>query len=418
VAGAKRIAIVADDPQVGSWLQHRVETLQLEGRIDIDNRQSFDQRLAATGIDGIDHVLSILDFRDEARDASNAWLDRMLGIPDFPSLIVIADQGDELAAVQCLHRGVADYLPRKQLNTELLKAALLPGDSPTRSGPRISSNRNLLRSRMLTPQLTQLKVPRDLIPRYMLLDTLGESTRASVYLAQSEALGRHVALKVSRVVESGEAQFTREYEAIGGIRHPSIVDIYDYGMHEGREFIAMEYFPCGDLKARLQNPMSTFEACDYLTRIAAALGVVHKQGILHRDLKPPNIMLREDAEIVLIDFGLAKSIENATRNTAAGVLRGSPYYMSPEQAQGQELDGRSDIYSLGVVFYEMLTGSKPYLGSTAVEVLQQHVSSPVPELPEEMRHYQPLLEGMLAKSRDDRFAKADDLLASMEKAAA
>jgi serine/threonine protein kinase len=129
-------------------------------------------------------------------------------------------------------------------------------------------------------------------------------------------------------------------------------------------------------------------------------------------------MLREDGQIVLIDFGLAKSIENATRSTAAGVLRGSPYYMSPEQAQGHELDGRSDMYSLGIIFFEMLTGGKPYLGATAIEVLQQHVSAAVPELPAELQQHQPLLDGMMAKARDDRFATMDDLLASLAQAAA
>ena len=125
-------------------------------------------------------------------------------------------------------------------------------------------------------------------------------------------------------------------------------------------------------------------------------------------------MLREDGQVVLIDFGLAKSMIDITRSTAAGVLRGSPYYMSPEQAQGTELDGRSDLYSLGVIFHEMLTGSKPYLGATAIEVLQQHVSAPLPQLPAELARHQPLLDGLLAKSRDDRFATADALLAFLQ----
>jgi serine/threonine protein kinase len=129
-------------------------------------------------------------------------------------------------------------------------------------------------------------------------------------------------------------------------------------------------------------------------------------------------MLREDGQVVLIDFGLAKAIVDATRSTAAGVLRGSPYYMSPEQAHGTELDGRSDLYSLGVIFHEMLTGSKPYLGATAIEVLQQHVTAPIPQLPPELAHHQGLLDGLMAKSRDDRFATADALLAWLQQQAA
>jgi serine/threonine protein kinase len=261
-------------------------------------------------------------------------------------------------------------------------------------------------------------VPRDLIPRYTLLDTLGESVRATVYLAHSAALNRNVALKVSHVAEDEAPQFAREFETVGVLRHPGVVDIYDYGVHDGREFIAMEYFPCGDLKARLQNPVSEQEALDYLGRIAEALAAVHAEGILHRDLKPPNIMLREDGQVVLIDFGLARNLDHGTRSTRAGVLRGSPYYMSPEQAQGLELDARSDLYSLGVIFYEMLTGEKPYQGNSAIEVLQQHVNGTVPQLPEPYSRHQALLEGMLAKDRDDRFPSADALLASLRQLAA
>src|SRR5690606_38225226 len=237
-------------------------------------------------------------------------------------------------------------------------------------------------------------------------------------LAHSAALNRNVALKVSHVAEDEAPQFAREFETVGVLRHPGVVDIYDYGVHDGREFIAMEYFPCGDLKARLQNPVSEQEALDYLSRIAEALAAVHAQGVLHRDLKPPNIMLREDGQVVLIDFGLARNLGHGTRSTRVGVLRGSPYYMSPEQAQGLELDARSDLYSLGVIFHELLTGSKPYLGESAIEVLHQHVNGSLPLLPEPFKRHQALLEGMVAKDRDDRFPGAEALLASLRQQAA
>jgi serine/threonine-protein kinase PpkA len=261
-------------------------------------------------------------------------------------------------------------------------------------------------------------LPRDLIPRYTLLQRLGESARATVYLAESASLGRTVALKVTRNPDAEHSNFAHEYSAIGAIRHPSIVDIFDYGVFDGREYIAMEYFPCGDLKARLQHPISVSQSLEYLRRIALALQVVHTAGIVHRDLKPPNIMLREDGQVVLIDFGLAKNVDNPTRSTAAGVLRGSPYYMSPEQAQGITLDQRSDLYSLGVIFYEMLTGSKPYLGATAIEVLQQHVNAPVPELPDEFAEHQWIIDGLMAKTRDERFDDAASLVAALDEHAA
>jgi tRNA A-37 threonylcarbamoyl transferase component Bud32/DNA-binding response OmpR family regulator len=260
------------------------------------------------------------------------------------------------------------------------------------------------------------------IPGYTLLQKIGESEAAAVYLAISEDLGRNVALKISKRKHSADPNdtgqraimFQREFEAIAALDHPSVIDLFDYGIHEGVEFLAMEYFPCGDLKARLQNPLTAGEAITFLKEIASSLKVVHEAGIIHRDLKPPNVMLRDDGSVVLIDFGLARSLLSGEGSTRTGVLRGSPYYMSPEQAQGEALDARTDLYSLGVMLYEMLAGRKPYLGASAIDVLQQHVMAPVPELPVQYLAYQPLLERLMAKSREQRIGTCDELLNGLE----
>jgi len=254
------------------------------------------------------------------------------------------------------------------------------------------------------------------IPGYTIHATIGESEKAAVYVATSAALGENVALKVSKTLrdEAAGRQFLeREYTAILAIQHPSVVQIHDYGVHAGYEYLVMEYLPRGDLKGRMQQGVTEQEALRFVAQIAAALEVVHNAGLLHRDLKPPNVMLRENGDVALIDFGLARALDGSTPSTRTGVLRGSPYYMSPEQAMGEVLDARSDFYSLGIMYYEMLTGKKPYTGGSAMDVLQQHVNAPLPMLPKALVHHEPLLLKLMAKSREDRFASAEDILVAI-----
>ena len=208
-------------------------------------------------------------------------------------------------------------------------------------------------------------------------------------------------------------RFQREYEIISSIEHRAIAEIYDFGSLPRHLYLAMEYFPCGDLRDRLRNPLSVDESLYYLRTIAEALRVIHVFGILHRDLKPANVMLREDNSPVLIDFGLARRSLEDNATTGIGQVLGSPYYISPEQSQGKRVDARTDLYSLGVMFYEMLTGQRPYTGRTAVAIMTQHTSAAVPQLPEACAAQQPLLERLMAKQQSARYATVDELLADL-----
>ncbi len=231
---------------------------------------------------------------------------------------------------------------------------------------------------------------------------------ATVYLAIQESLHRPVVLKVMKPVdtdsEEWKERFLSEGRLIASLHHPNIVTIYDIGISGEHMYISMEFIDGGDLKKRMELPIPAGDCLDYLIKIGSALGAAHRHGIVHRDVKPANILFRDEDTPLLTDFGIAKQVDMDMDLTATGIFLGSPNYVSPEQADGLPVDGRSDIYSLGCIFYEMLTGMKPYQSESVIDIVIKHKQAPIPELPEEYKEFQPLLERMLAKKREDRFS--------------
>jgi DNA-binding response OmpR family regulator len=403
-----RLLIVDHDAHYREWLRNHLGVLFPDGAVTAMDDREFEGRLEALTRQDFHLIMFVAHFGYSPEDPHSEGLERLRLLrdrPDFPAVIAVAEDGNELTAVRALQLGAVDYLPKRLINPDRLRTAVklalrrVELDAPQAADAAEEAADAADAARSL----------RDPIPGYNIRKTIGESEKAMVYLAGSEKRAEDVALKVtkSELEEPDEQQvLAREYEALSALNNPSIVSIYDYGTNAGREYLAMEYFPRGDLKSRLLRGILEADALRYLEQIARALQVVHEAGILHRDLKPPNLMLRENDTLVLIDFGLARSVDGAPNSTRTGVLRGSPYYMSPEQALGEELDGRTDLYSLGILFYEMVIGRKPYTGLSAIDVLQQHVTAPVPQFPHSHLHLQALLEGLIAKSRDDRFANA------------
>jgi DNA-binding response OmpR family regulator len=403
-----RLLIVDRDAHYREWLRNHLGVLFPDGMVTAMDEREFETRLESFTRQEFHLIMFVAHFGYSPEDPHSEGLERLRLLrdrPDFPAVMAVAEDGNELTAVRALQLGAIDYLPKRLVNPDRLRTAVklalrrVELDTPQPAEPAEEASDAADAARSL----------RDPIPGYSIRKTIGESEKAMVYLAGSEKRAEDVALKVtkSEVEEADNQQaLAREYAALSALNNPSIVSIYDYGTNAGREYLAMEYFPRGDLKGRLLRGILEADALRYLEQIARALQVVHEAGILHRDLKPPNLMLRENDTLVLIDFGLARSVEGAHNSTRTGVLRGSPYYMSPEQALGEELDGRTDLYSLGILFYEMVTGRKPYTGLSAIDVLQQHVTAPVPQLPHSHVHLQALLEGLIAKSREERFANA------------
>jgi len=245
---------------------------------------------------------------------------------------------------------------------------------------------------------------------------VGSGGMCKIYLAESERAGALVVLKVfSQVPDVSERfvgfdRFLQEYEIVAGLKHRNIVRIHDLGVADDHAYIAMEHFPYGDLRQRMKSPLTPASAVHYLEQIASALDAIHDVGVLHRDLKPANVMLRGDGSLCLIDFGLAKGNETDADLTGTREIFGTPYYMSPEQGHAEAIDARSDLYSLGVVFYEMLTGRKPYTGASAMEVIYKHKKAELPEIPPHLAPYEGILRRLLAKAPADRFQSARELL--------
>ncbi|HEY9075577.1 MAG TPA: serine/threonine-protein kinase [Anaerolineaceae bacterium] len=263
--------------------------------------------------------------------------------------------------------------------------------------------------------------------RYQVHNVLGEGGMATVYKALDTYLERYVAIKVIRrqafspeVVDKMLLRFEREAKALARLAHPNIVHIHDFGEYEGSPYLVMEYIPGGTLKDRTGQKMPAAAAARLLLPVAKALDYAHHKGIIHRDVKPGNILLTEEGEPTLSDFGIAKILENedGATLTGTGVGIGTPEYMSPEQGLGRQVDFRTDIYALGVIFYELVTGRKPYTGNTPMEIVVKHLNEPLPNLrqfiPDLPDTVEEVIQKALAKQPQDRFPSMEAMAKALE----
>ncbi len=316
-------------------------------------------------------------------------------VPGFPAVIYFGAVDEEVAALKA---GADDFFVRSSIQHNALTVGI---------GDALAANRYVSSTSALFVGDERSGI-HPLIRGYQLIHKISGSRHSAVYLAEKNSSELKVVLKVLRQVpeeiESIGAfdRFLQEYELIAEMEHPNIVKIYDLGVGDDHAHIAMEFLAGGDLKQKMSGGIEEAEAVSYLRQIAGALSRIHEVGILHRDLKPGNIMLREDGSIALIDFGLAKRMRLQTEATDSGEIFGTPYYMSPEQGHANGVDQRSDIYSLGIIFYELLTGRKPFRSDTAMGIIYLHAQAPIPLLPPQFAQYQAILSMMLAKLPADR----------------
>ena len=255
------------------------------------------------------------------------------------------------------------------------------------------------------------------VPGYNVVHIIGQGGQAQVYLAEREHDGLRVALKVlNKALRNDRVfleRFVREYKLVASLNSAYVARIYDQGFSGDFPYIAMEFLPSGTLASRIREGLTTRASLRIAGQIAQALDAIHSRGIVHRDLKPANILFRADGRPVLVDFGLARDMTVNSTLTVAGQFLATPRYMSPEQCLGRPVDARSDLYSLGAVLYEMITGRKIYDGANSAEVIAMHVNAPPPQLAELLSVHQPLMDKLLAKKPEDRFQSASEVVAEI-----
>lgn len=321
-------------------------------------------------------------------------------------VLVFARGGDERCAARAMKHGAADYWPIHAVKVAELREVLCPPAHPA-AGVKEPA-----------------KIPPDAARRpdiagYRLLKQIARSQGATVYLAQRAQLAQPVALKVQPLdgaragCEADRKSFAHECQILSGLNHRSIADVIDFGITDQFLYLALEYFPCGSLRERMRNPVSEADALNYTLQIGQALQIVHAARIVHCDLKPSNVMLTNDNRIVLIDFGSARSQLVAARGTRTHVSTGTPYYVCPEQIAGRPPDARGDLYSLGVVLFEMLAGAPPFDGKTLADIFAAHRSAEVPRLPADRSRYQSVVDRLLAKEPEERYGSAEECLRAL-----
>ncbi len=400
-----RLLVIAERAEHGRLVGLHVEiewpeAVVVEHRLGED--APFDAQFAAAGFDAVIVVGAAPTARAESLAAE--WLAKREAAPMV--LILLQDAPADVKVVLGLQRLYGRKIDRAALIRAITQAA--------REHKQIQA---MIRGQ---PNFAQRYLFGSVMIRgHRCIRQLGSGGMCKIYLAESERAGTLVVLKVfSQVPDVSERlvgfdRFLQEYEIVAGLKHRNIVRIYDLGVADDHAYIAMEHFPAGDLRQRMKVPLSPSTALHFLQQIASALDAIHSVGVLHRDLKPANVMLRADGSLCLIDFGLAKDNETGADLTGTREIFGTPYYMSPEQGHAELIDARSDLYSLGIVYYEMLTGRKPYTGASAMEVIYKHKRAELPEIPPQFAVYEGILKRLLAKAPADRFQSARELLESI-----
>ncbi|MCS3902553.1 DNA-binding NarL/FixJ family response regulator/tRNA A-37 threonylcarbamoyl transferase component Bud32 [Methylohalomonas lacus] len=372
----------------------------------------------ADDYDWTSYDVVLLDYKLSATEDGLEWLKSFGKRAGFPPTIILTAEGDEYVAARAIKLGAADYINKKDVSPKRLSQLI--HDALNVNAERTAEQQaQLAQDERIVDQLRKgdTLTPRKSTSDYKLVRLIGKGAMSHVYLAERASDSLSLVLKVLDIQDIEHhllRRFIQEAELIANISSPFIVKVHEHGVTQKYGYIAMEFFSRGDLKQRLEHGIHEEVAVSYMTHVAYGLDVIHRAGIIHRDLKPANIMFRGDDSLAIADFGISKRLNSRNELTTIGKVLGTPHYMSPEQGQGYEIDTRSDIYSAGVLFYELLTSRKPFQADSPASLIYQHVHAPIPQLDASLQQYQPILERCLAKKPEDRYQQAGDLIRALE----
>ncbi len=371
--------------------------------------------------DWSEYDVLLLDYNLGGGEDGFTWLMEFSSEQGFPPTIILTAEGDEYIAVKAIKLGAADYLNKVDMSPRRLVEAIIEAAEYTPE-KKAELEKEKIHAENLAHELhtinKQASRRPDIGSAYKFVRVIGQGAMSKVYLAERESDQLSLVLKILDLdkVTSGVPvkRFMQEAELVSKLSSPFVVKIYDYGSTNNYCFIAMEFFSRGDLKQRMELRLTPDLAINYMTHIAYGLDAIHRIGIVHRDLKPANIMFRGDDSLALADFGISKKLDSPSELTTLGQILGTPHYISPEQGEGRSIDPRSDIYSAGVLLYELLTRGKPYTASTPAALIYQHVYAPVPELPGKLAGYQEIINKTMAKHPAERYQTAAELIRALE----
>lgn len=399
-----RVLLIDDDEDLRTLLEHFIKQQWPDAfveQFDPSRRAMPDAAFALGSYDAI-----ILDYMLGQGGDGLQWLQAFKRRSDCPPVLFLTGAGNEIIAVRAMKAGADDYQRKQELTRERLIASLR---AMIRDGHQ----------KTLPPDLASRLAGESLghkirIPGFKVLRLIGEGGMSRVYLASRDSDDEPLVVKILRseiiADKKALARFMEEYAMVESIQSRHVARIHGHGTSEEHAYLVMEFFEGGDLNKRLDGKaLKADEALKVFRELMYALGDIHEKGILHRDLKPQNLVFRADGSMAIVDFGIAKHVDAIDR-TSHGEVVGTPRYMSPEQVQGKALDLRTDIYSAGVLLYQMLVGEHMFQGETALEVAMSHLNRDPPALPEHLARYQRLMDKLVEKDRDARFRNADEVI--------